>query len=95
LRVEKKLSATALSEQLPGRLRLERMLSLSSTVVYASEVYWQLNFRAPVEPSGPPLRGWPPHHGGPSYRVTPTITPLRHRLLRGSDRDQGRSNRVG
>ena len=40
LSVEKKLSATALSQQLPGRLRLERMPWLSSTLVYASEVYW-------------------------------------------------------
>jgi hypothetical protein len=37
--VEKKLSATALSQQLPGRLRLERMRWLSRTLVYASEVY--------------------------------------------------------
>jgi hypothetical protein len=41
LRVEKKLSATALSQQLPGRLRLERIPWRSSTLVYASEVYWQ------------------------------------------------------
>ena len=39
LRVEKKLSATALSQQLPGRLRLELMPWLSGTLVYASEVY--------------------------------------------------------
>jgi hypothetical protein len=28
---------------------------------------------APVEPSGRPLRGCSPHHGGPSYRVKPTV----------------------
>jgi hypothetical protein len=40
LSVEKKLSATALSQQLPGRLRLERTPWRSRTLVYASDVYW-------------------------------------------------------
>jgi hypothetical protein len=33
--VENKLSATALSQQLPGRLRLDRTPLLASTLVYA------------------------------------------------------------
>lgn len=40
----KKLSTTAWSQQLPGRLRLNLMPWRSSTLAYASEVCWQPRF---------------------------------------------------
>ncbi len=53
LSVEKKLSAT-------GRLRPERMPWLSTTVVYASDLYWQPRsvwwIRVPVVLTGSPWR---------------------------------------